>query len=237
VEGAWRTPIWDPNSEYSLSWYWGTTSFSIDTSRYSGVTDSLALLFDPPAELAGKVGMFSSPTEVISLALAYLGKPQCNTNPDDLNELQDLLLKQKPSVKIYSSDAVLERMSSGETVISQDWNGDSLRSRLVRPSVKYVYPREGLVAWAETLSVPKSAKNPENAKKFIAFLLQPENAALQSNFVKYASTIKGAEKHYDADLQNAPELVIPADTKLVFSQTCGEQAIQFYDKIWTKLKN
>lgn len=237
VADGWKTPNWDPKSEYSLSWYWGTTSFAIDTSRYSGPMDSLSLLFDPPESLVGKIGMFSSPTEVMSLALTYLGKPQCNTNPEDLTALQNLLLKQKEAVKIYSSDAVIERMTSGETVLSQDWNGDALRSRLGKPSIKFVFPKEGAVAWAETLSIPKTARNPENAKKFIAFLLQPENAALQSNFVKYASTIKGSENYYDADLKDAPELTPLKGAKLVFSQPCGEEAIKFYDLIWTKLKN
>lgn len=237
IDPKWQKPVWDPNSEYSLSWYWGTTSYSVDTARYAGPIDSLKVLFDPPPELAGQVGMFSSPTEVMSLALTYLGKPQCNTNPDDLTAVQNLLLKQKAAVKIYNSDAILERMSSGETAISQDWNGDALRARLARPAVKYAYPKEGVVAWAETLSVPKTAKHPEEAKKFIAFLLQPENAALQSNNVTYSSTIKGADAFYRPDMKGAPEVTPPSDVKLVFSQPCGEQAIQFYDKIWTKLKN
>ena len=237
LEDRWRNPVWDPKSEYSLSWYWGTTSFSIDTAQYSGPIDSLSLLFDPPPSLAGKIGMFSSPTEVMSLALTYLGKPQCNTNPADLTQLQNLLLKQKAAVKIYNSDAVLERMSSGETVMSQDWNGDSMRARQARPSVAYAFPKEGVVAWAETLSVPKTAKHPENAKKFIAFLLKPENSALQTNSIKYASTVKGADQYYDSDIKGAPEFTPPKGTKLVFSQPCGEEAIKFYDMIWTKIKN
>jgi Spermidine/putrescine-binding periplasmic protein len=48
---------------------------------YKGPTDSLKPLFEPPAELKGKIGMFGSPSEVMSLALVYLGKPQCNTDP------------------------------------------------------------------------------------------------------------------------------------------------------------
>ena len=48
---------------------------------YKGPTDSLKTLFEPPAELKGKIGMFGSPSEVMSLALVYLGKPQCNEQP------------------------------------------------------------------------------------------------------------------------------------------------------------
>ena len=237
IDDKWQKPAWDPEAKYSLSWYWGTTSFAVDTAVYTGPTDSLSLLFEPPKELVGKIGMFSSPTEVMSLALTYLGKDQCNTNPADLKELQALLEKQKPAVKLYNSDAVVERMSSGETAASEDWNGDAMRARLARPSVKYVYPKEGLIAWAETLSIPKTAPHTENAKKFIQFLMKPENSALETNFVRYASTVKGAEQYYIPELRGAPELTIPDGIRLVFSKPCGEQAIKFYDKIWTKLKN
>lgn len=237
LDERWQRPVWDPEAKYSLTWYWGTTSFAIDTAAYDGPVDSLSLLFEPPEELIGKIGMFSSPTEVMSLALVYLGKDQCNTNPADLKELQALLENQKPAVKLYNSDAVVERMSSGETVLSQDWNGDAMRARLARPSVTYVYPEEGMIGWAETLSIPKNAPHPENAKRFIQFLMEPENSALQANFVRYASTVKGAEQFYSPDLQGAPELTIPEGTNLVFSEPCGEQAIKFYDMIWTKLKN
>lgn len=237
VDEKWAKPAWDPEAKYSLSWYWGTTSFAVDTAVYKGPIDSLSVLFEPPKELIGKVGMFSSPTEVMSLALTYLGKDQCNTNSADLKEVQALLEKQRPAVKLYNSDAVVERMSSGETAASQDWNGDAMRARLARPTVKFVYPKEGVVAWAETLSIPKTAKHTESAKKFIQFLMKPENSALQTNFVRYASTVKGAEKYYMPELQGAPELTIPDGVRLVFSKPCGEQAIKFYDKIWTKLKN
>ncbi len=53
----------------------------VDTAVYAGPLDSLKTLFEPPAELQGKIGMFGSPSEVMSLALVYLGKPQCNTDP------------------------------------------------------------------------------------------------------------------------------------------------------------
>ena len=69
VDPEWQHRSWDPDAKYTVPWVWGTTSYSVDTAVYKGPTDSLKPLFDPPAELKGKVGMFGSPTEVMSLAL------------------------------------------------------------------------------------------------------------------------------------------------------------------------
>ena len=90
VDPEWQHRSWDPDAKYTVPWVWGTTSYSVDTAVYKGPTDSLKPLFDPPAELKGKVGMFGSPSEVMSLALVYLGKDQCNSNPADLKELNAL---------------------------------------------------------------------------------------------------------------------------------------------------
>src|SRR5690242_4645609 len=134
VDLRWQKRPWDPDAEYTVPWVWGTTSYSVDTSVYKGPTDSLKPLFEPPEELKGKIGMFGSPSEVMSLALVYLGKPQCNTNPEDLKQLNALLEAQKPFVKVYNSDGTVERQVSGETVMHQQWSGKALETRLQKPA-------------------------------------------------------------------------------------------------------
>ena len=78
LEHRWKVQGWDFGNAYSIPWHWGITSYMVDTKVYNGPLDSLSLLFAPPPALRGRVGMFSSPTEVISLALTYLGQPLCN---------------------------------------------------------------------------------------------------------------------------------------------------------------
>ena len=75
----------------------------------------------------------------------------------------------------------------------------------------------------------------EVALEFVAFMLDPENAAIQSNFAGYANGIAGSETHMSEELKSAPEMAAPADVKAVFTQTCSEQAIKLADRVWTKL--
>ena len=114
LEPRWQKRSWDPDGKYSVPWMWGTTSYSVDTAVYKGPTDSLQPLFQPPADLKGKIGMFGSPSEVISLALVYMGKPQCNTDPADLKALNALLEAQKPFVKVYNSDGTVDTSFAGD---------------------------------------------------------------------------------------------------------------------------
>lgn len=236
LDPRWTRPAWDPQNAYTIPWNWGTTSYSINTKEYTGPADSLKTLFEPPEELKGKIGMFSSPSEVISLAELYLGMPPCQTDTANMKKVQELLLKQAPFVKVYNSDGIIERQATGETWAHQQWNGAAMRSRLLNPAIKYVYAKEGVVGWMDNVAVPASSKNPDNAKKFLSFLMQPENMALQSNFTKYANAVTGSEKFFEKEMQGAPEMTVPADVKVVFTPACSEEATRLMDRVWTRLK-
>lgn len=235
IEGRWRGPPWDPENRYSVPWQWGTTAFTVDTDVYDGDIDSYALLFEPPPELRGRIGMLSTPYDVIPMALIYLGLPLCSEDPGEMDRVLALLRAQKPHVKVYSSEGVLERLLSGDTAMHGNWNGYSLRARKEKPALRYAYPREGIVTWFDSLVVPRGARNPENARRFLAFVLRPENAALQSNFTGYANGIAGSARFMSEALRDAPEIVPPADIKTVFAQTCPQAAIELADRVWTKL--
>ena len=84
--------------------------------------------------------------------------------------------------------------------------------------------------------MPTAARNYANALKFIAFMLQPENAALQSNFAGYANGIAGSAAYMSDELKAAPEVNAPGDVNAVFSQSCLEAAIRLTDRIWTRLQ-
>ncbi|HWA45612.1 MAG TPA: extracellular solute-binding protein [Hypericibacter adhaerens] len=236
LDPQWQKRAWDPDAQYSVPWVWGTTSYSVDTAVYKGPTDSLKPLFEPPPELKGKVGMFGSPTEVMSLALVYLGKPQCNSNPDDLKALNALLQAQKPFVKVYNSDGTVERQVSGETVMHEQWSGKALATRTEKSTFVYVYPKEGVVGWMDNVAVPKDAPDLENAKKFLNFLMDPQNIALQSQSTGYQTAVTGSNKFLPPEIGNSPEFNPPADLKITFAPSCDEKAIRAYDKIWTGLR-
>jgi spermidine/putrescine transport system substrate-binding protein len=236
LETQWTKTDYDPGNVYSVMWQSGTTSAAVDTAIYKGPTDTLSVLFAPPAELQGKIGMLGSPSEVMSLTLVYLGYKPCSAEPSELKAAQALLEKQKPFVKVYNSDGIIERQSSGETAISQVWSGDSMRARFQKPTLKYIYAKEGVVLWADNMVVPKTATHPENAKKFINFMMKPENAALETNFAGYRNPVKGSTAFVDKKFAEAPEYNPPEDQKMYFALTCPEKATRAYDMIWTRLR-
>ncbi|SED29152.1 ABC transporter substrate-binding protein [Pseudomonas costantinii] len=232
-----KKPTWDPEGAYSVPFIWGTTSVVLDSARYKGPADSYKVLYEPPVELQGRINMFDSVSDMVDMASLYLNIPLCSEDPKQMQQVLTLLKAQKPFVKTYSSKAgsIRENLASGEIDMSMFWGGSSMRAREMKPTLKYLYPKEGVLAWVDNMVIPVGSKNPENAKAFIAFLSQPENSAMTQNFLKHQSPIKSVETFLEPALKDAPELHIPEGTHVVFSKTCGEGAIRLADRLWTNL--
>ncbi|NIZ13072.1 extracellular solute-binding protein [Phaeobacter sp. HF9A] len=228
-------PSWDKDNTYTIPWQWGTTSFTVNTDVFDGDINTYDVLFHPSEAVQGKIGMFKSADEVISIAQISLGLPLCNENPADMQKVLDLLKAQKPYVKTYNSDGILERLISGDVAVHQNWNGYSIRARDENPAMHYAFPKEGVIAWADNIAVPKGAPNYDNAIKFIEFLMEPENIAIQSNFAGYSNGISGSEAFMSEKLKTAHELSPPEGTPLVFSKTCSPEAVELQNRVWTAL--
>lgn len=235
VDKKWVDVYWDPGRNYSVPWQWGTTAFTVNTDVYKGDINTLALMFDPPAELQGRINMLPDMNDVFNAGLRYLGLPRCNKNPEDLKKLNELLTNAKKHWRTFAYETI-EKLTSGDVDLSQQWNGASMRVRLQMPNMKYAYPKEGFTGWMDNVAVLKDAPNVENAKNFQNFVMDPQNAALISNFARYANGITGSEQYMDKEMVEAPEIVMPADAPAPdFVPPCDEETVKIYNNIWTEL--
>lgn len=236
MDPNWVDVYWDPGRKYSVPYQWGTTSFTVDSEVYGGDVNSLALIFDAPEELKGRINMLNDMNDVINAGLRYLGHPRCNSNPDQLKELMALLSKAKDDWRTMDY-SVIEKLTSKDVDLSQSWNGAAMRARADRPTLKYAYPKEGFTGWMDNVAVLADAPNMDNAKLFVNFMMDPENAAMTSNFARYANGIQGSEEFMDAEMLEAPEIVMPADAPVPdFVKPCDQEVVDLYNKLWTRLK-
>jgi len=227
---------WDNGRNYTVPWQFGTTSFAVNTAKYKGDINTYAILFDPPQELQGRINMLDDENSVIHAAERYLGVPRCGADPANLKKVNALLLKAKPYWRTFSYDARI-KITSGDVDAGEIWNGDSYRGRKEMPSLKYAYPKEGIEGWMDNVAVLKDAPNMENAKAFQNFVMQPENAALISDFAGYDNGIVGANAFLPPEFANSPEIKAPPGSPTPeFVPPCPKEVLEIYNKIWTNLR-
>jgi len=234
-EERWKKPEWDPEQEYTAPWQWGTTSFSYNSELYSGKGESLKEFFEPSDEVMGRLSVFQTPDEVVSLANIYLGLPFCSEDPKEMQKVQELLVNQKEYVVAYNSETMSDLLASGEAIMTNHWSGFSRLGRLTGAPIVYAYPKEGVVGWFDSLVVPSSAENVENARTFMNFMMDPVNMAMLTENQGYGDAIKGTVDYYSEELKSAPEVNPPKDLKVVFAPTCSPAAQSLIDRVWTKV--
>lgn len=237
ISEQWKNVDWDPNREYSVPWQWGTTGVAVNKTAYDGDINTSAIWLDPPEELVGKVNVVPEMQDVMNLTLFYVGGEPCTTDKEMLKKARDVLIAAKP--KWMSMDyGMTEKLSNSDVMASVNWNGSTFRARVNNENVAYGYPKEGYPVWMDNAAILADAQNTENAKLFLNYIMDPKNAAMLSEFARYANGIDGSEQFMPEDMKTAPEIVVPEELKAAgrFTTACPAEAQEFYTAIWTELQ-
>ena len=236
IAPEWQNVAWDEGRKNSVPWQWGSVGISVNTYVYKGDVNTSALFIDPPEELKGKINVVPEMQDIVGLAIRYYGGDYCTEDLEVLKKVRDGLMAAKPNW-IAMDYGATEKMTNGDWAASVNWNGSSMRIRLDAPSVVYGYPKEGYPLWMDSVMLLKDAQNVEEAYQFLNFILMPENAAMISNFARYANGVAGSTEFMDPVMASAPEVVIPAEHAAngIFPPLCNEKSREYMTAIWTEL--
>lgn len=234
VDPAWVDVAFDPGRKYTAPWVWGTTGVMVNTKVYSGDINTAAIFLDPPEELKGKINMVPAMNDVIDMTLRYVGGEPCTDDREKLKAARDKLLAAKPSWASIDY-ASFEKFVNEDLNASVFWSGAAMRIREANAGFAYGYPKDGFPVWQDTVAVLADATNVDNAKLFLNFIMDPENAAAISNYTRYGNGIVGSEPFMDAVMQGAPESTIPAEFAgaAIPQMLCSPEVQELYSRIWT----
>jgi spermidine/putrescine transport system substrate-binding protein len=236
IQDEWLDVPFDPGRKHSIPYQWGSTAFSVNRDVYKGDINTLAIIFNPPEELKGRINVLDSQGEVLALASMYMGIPQCTQDRDQLKALMAMLLEAKANWASFGSDTAKDVLVSGDAAAGMIYNGFSAKARAEGANIEYAYPKEGAVVWMDNVVLLKDAPNRENALKFMNFLLDPENAAAVTNYAAYTAGVKGTDPFLADEIKNSPENNPPEGAAFDFVAACDEETQRLYDTIWTNLK-
>jgi putrescine transport system substrate-binding protein len=206
----------DPGNEHGVIYMWGTTGIGYDADKIAAImpdapTDSWSLVLDPAvvSKFQGcGVSFLDDPTDMVGTVLLWLGKDPNSQSEDDLKLAEEALLKIRPYIRTIHSSQYIEDLANGEVCIAVGYSGDVLQARDRAAEagkeldIRYVIPREGALMWFDTLAIPADAAHPDNAHAFIDYLLRPDVAAANSNYVNYATANTAALAQVNEELRN-----------------------------------
>jgi putrescine transport system substrate-binding protein len=180
-----RVALHDPGNEHSVNHMWGTDGIGYNEGKIKAIdpnapVDSWAIVFDPKWAAKFKdcgISVLDAPSELVGVALAYLGKDPNSQSEADLKAAEDLLMKIRPYVRMIHSSNYIDALANGEICLAVGWSGDVLQARDRAAEagqgnvIKYSVPKEGTIIWFDMFAVPADAKHPDNAHAFINFMM------------------------------------------------------------------
>jgi putrescine transport system substrate-binding protein len=240
----------DPGNEHGVVYMWGTTGIGYDAAKVNSImpgapVDSWQLVFDPAVVSKFKgcgVSVLEDPTDMVGTMLLYLGKDPNSQSEADLKLAEERLLAIRPYIRMITSAQYIEGLANGELCIAVGYSGDILQARdraaeAGKPvDIRYSIPKEGALMWFDTLAIPADAKHPGNAHLFIDYLLRPEIAARNSDFVNYANANAKATELVNEELRNDPGIYPNAETKARLQPNLSKSAeyTRLLNRAWTR---
>lgn len=242
----------DPDNLYGVPYMMFTTGIGYNVADVAARIDadkigSWDMIFDPDtaAKLADcGIAVLDSPSEIMAPALNYLGLDPNSEDAADLEKASELLLAVRPHIRYFHSSQYINDLANGDICVSVGYSGDILQARDRAAEagqgveVAYVIPTEGAQVGFDMLAMPDDAPNPENALKFINFILEPQIAADITNYVYYANPNTAATEFVAAEVASDPGIYPPAEVaaKLFSLKPHSPRFDRTLTRAWTTIK-
>jgi putrescine transport system substrate-binding protein len=186
--------------------------------------------------------VLDDPTDMVATVLLWLGKDPNSQSAKDLALAEEKLMAIRPYIRNIHSSQYIEDLANGEICIAVGYSGDMLQARdraaeAGKPvDVRYSIPKEGALMWFDTLAIPADAQHPGNAHAFIDFLMRPDVAAANSDFVNYANANAAATPLVNEALRNDPAIYPTAEVKarLQPNLTKSAEFTRLLNRSWTR---
>jgi putrescine transport system substrate-binding protein len=243
----------DPGNRYAVPYLWGTTGIGYNVEKIAEIfgedfeVNSWELVFNPEyaSRLAGcGISMLDAASEMIPIALHYIGEDPNSFDPAVIAKAYDVLAAVRPHVTYFHSSQYINDLANGDICVAVGWSGDVSQAAARAEEaergveVQYIIPREGAPVWFDTLAIPADARNPENAHRFIDFLLRPEVIAAITNYVAYANPNPASMELLDEELRNDPNIYPPPEVmdRLFGLKVLPREVDRVYTRTWTRVR-
>jgi putrescine transport system substrate-binding protein len=247
-----KLAVHDPGNLYAVPYLWTQAGlgYNVDKVRErlgSAEPDSWSLLFDPKSAAKLKdcgIMIVDSPEDVLPSVLIYLGKDPNSRDPADWTAAADVLMQIRPFVRSIEAEGIIGDLANGSLCLGLTWGGEVTQARYraleANNGVKihYFVPREGAVAGLDMLAIPADAPHPDNAHKWLNYLMRPEVIADISNVLKYSNGNKASLPFVQEAIKNDPAIYPDAKTraKLSIETMQPPELKRLMTRLWTRFR-
>ena len=228
---------YDPGRKYSMPYTWLVIGVGYRKSKVKEIPNSWKWLFDSDA-YKGRIAVMSDASELFRNCFKYLGQSLNSDSPELIKQAEAVLTKQKPNIKSFHEDNGQDLLLAGEVDVVMEYNGDIAQIMGEDDDIDFVVPKEGAMRQSDTLAIPKGAPHPENALKFINFILDAKTGEEIFTTIQYPSPNAAATALMPASYKDNAVIFPPADVmaKCEYPRYLGADFTRLLDEAMTRLR-
>jgi putrescine transport system substrate-binding protein len=244
------TEVLDPNNSHSVPYMWGTVGLGVNKEKVKAIRpdaplNSLSLILDPAlAADVSKCGIavIDEPIDVIPAFVTYLGGDIKNIGITDLEAVEVALARVSDYIKVVSIDSYINSLSEGKYCVVWGYSGAIFYARDLakangKGTIVYNVPKEGSQLWFDLFVIPNKSQNKDGAYQLLNYMLKPEVAAANTNFLQYANPILTSAPYIEPKLLSDPGLYPPKSVlkRLAVQPPMAANIEAELKRIWSKL--
>ena len=242
----------DSGNEIAVGYTWGTTAIGYNARMIKQLapaapTDTWRLIYDPKvvAKLAPcGVSFTDARSEVIATALISVGAKVNDATPEQFAAAERMLRGVRQYVRRIDGGSQIGDLASGALclMVTAGTNVAIARARSREAGretdLRYVIPREGAISWFDTLAIPAGAPHPREAYALLDFLLLPDIAARNANYIGSSTVNRAALPQVDPALRDDPMLYPNAEVRarLQLLHARPPAQIRTENELWTRFQ-
>ncbi len=236
IADEYKNLYFDPKNQYSVPYNVGMVGMIYNKTKVAEAPDSWEALFD--SRYKGDILTFNNSRDAFAIAQFALGLDVNSNKKDDWNKAADKLKQQNSVLQARVMDEVFNKMESGNAAITPYYAGDFYIMKEANEDLEFVYPKEGTNIFVDSVCVPKTSQNYEAAIMYINFLLEPEVALANAEYICYASpntsVIENAEYSYRNDPILYPDDTVKNNTQ--YYHDLDPEIRSHYENLWIDVK-
>lgn len=236
IPEKYRNLRFDPTNEYSVPYTVSYVGLIYNKTLVEEAPDSWTVLWDE--KYTNNILMFGNPRDAFAIAQSILGMDYNTESPVAWKVAAELLKDQKNVSPNYVNDEVFLKMESGEAALAPYYVGDFLSMKENNDDLEFVYPKEGVNYFVDGCCILKGSKNKRAAELYIDFLLEPEVAKANAEYICYGSphtaVYENPEYEYYQD-----EYLYPEEGSFITQLFCNPSAetLALMSTLWDDVKN
>lgn len=236
IDDQYKNLFYDTENKFTVPYNVGMVGLIYNSKVVKEKPDSWSIMWDE--KYKDEILTFNNPRDSFAIAQLLLGIDLNTTDEKEWRAAADKLKDQAHVLQGRVMDEIFNKMEGGNAAIAPYYAGDYFTMKETNPDLEFVYPKEGTNIFVDAMCVPKSCQNYEAAMLFINFMLEPEVALANAEYICYASPNTAVINNENYTFYGN-EILYPSEEdmpKVQYYHDMDSKTRDIYNDLWDEVK-